>query len=167
MGDAFNLQFGLIDLSVAQSIDVFVEIFELNIDVLAVWYHLVDLIVESAVGPGERTSVGCICGLDKRILRGTVLKHADRGDHQSVYFFQVQVGDFLVGDRLPEHGGQVQSEVPASPKAATHQRPDELKQTEVVGAVGFGVYHPFGLVLSVLMPVVGRRNEESQVVGWS
>ena len=51
--------------------------------------------------------------------------------------------------------------MPAGPESATHQQSDELKQAEVIDAVGFGVDHPFGLVLSGLMPVVGRRNEQA------
>lgn len=121
LGDAFDLQFGLIDLSAAQSVDIRVEVFEFDVDALAVGYHLVDLVVESAVGPSERSSVGCIGGLDERFFGGAVLEHADHADQLSVYFLQVEVGDFLVSDRLPEHRGQVQGEVSACPEAAAHQ----------------------------------------------
>lgn len=120
-----------------------------------------DLVVESAVGPGQRSSVCCVGGLDESLFGGAVLEHADHADQLGVHFLQVQVSDFLVGDRLPEHRRQVQGEVSTGSEAAAHQRSNELEQTKVVGAVGFGVDHPFGFVLSGLMPVVGRRNEQS------
>lgn len=80
-----------------------------------------DLVVESAVGPGQRSSVCCVGGLDERLFGGAVLEHADHADQLSVHFLQVQVSDFLVGDRLPEHRRQIQSEVSTGPEAAAHQ----------------------------------------------
>lgn len=107
MGDAFDLQFGLVDLSVTQSVDVGVEVFELYVDVLAVWHHLMDLVVEGAVGPGERFSVSGVGSFEERLFRRAILKHADHADQLIVYFFQILVSDFLMSDRFPEHSRQI------------------------------------------------------------
>lgn len=46
-------------------------------------------------------------------------------------------------------------------EAAAHEHSYKLEEAEVIGAVGTRIYHPTRFVLSRLMSVVGRRDEES------
>lgn len=69
-----------------------------------------------------------------------------------------------MSDALPEHIGQIESEMATCAHTAAHQNAHEFKQTEVVGAVGFGVYDPFGFVVSPLVTIVGRGYEQTEIV---
>jgi hypothetical protein len=101
------------------------------------------LVIAGPEGPGEWSPICGIHSFIQRFLRGAVLEHTYHAYKLRIYLLQILFSDLLVGNALPEHIGQIKSEMSARPETTTHQNSYKLEQTKVIGAVGFRVYDPF------------------------
>lgn len=116
-------------------------------------------IIKCSIGPSKRFSTCCISSFTQGLLWWAIFQHADETYELLIDLFEILFVDLFVSNWFPEEKREVKGKVTACPKAAAHEDTDEFEETEMIGAIGFGIDNPFRFMLTRLMSIVRGWNE--------
>lgn len=78
-----------------------------------------------------------------------------------INLLEILLVDLFMGNWFPEEEREIEGKVTTCSKAAAHEDTDIFEETEMIGAVGFGIDNPLWFMLAGLMPVIRRWDEQS------